>query len=376
MRIIYWIGGVGDKFGGLERYNVLLAEECKKRNYPLVIMHDKPNTIAQYSQRLIDAKTQFVVIGNTLRDPFHAIPNSLHFVKSWKPDIVHTHFVNPVVLPLLKILGIPLLYQTYHTGIDHRISLKTRVIRWMVQICTKRVLAVSERMKSDISKAGVHPSHIKTLPLGLSIRDFLEAASFSKEQIPPGYNDLNKKIVITVGRFFSEKGMRYVVEAAVEVVGKHPNVIWWFVGKDGPEKEYCVSLVMESGLADRIYFLGERNDVSFLMTRAYIQVVGSLYEGLPLMTLESSAFGVPTIGTQIGGLDEVVIDGITGILVPRCSSLALAEATLKLLDDKILRDIMGRAAKEHLWTNYNAEILVNELLDTYENDFDLLRKKK
>jgi glycosyltransferase involved in cell wall biosynthesis len=368
MRIIYWIGRVGDKFGSLERYNVLLAEACNQRGHEVIIMHDIPNTIPEYAQRLQSAKAELIVIGHTMDDPWHALPRAARLVRYWKPDVVHTHFVNPVALPVLKLMRVPLLYQTYHTGIDHAIAPKTRVIRWLVQSCTKRILAVSDRIRSDEIRAGVHPARIQTLPLGLYIRDFIASAVTCNQPTPPGYNDQKKKIVITVGRFSPEKGMVYVAEAAVEVAKKRPDVVWWLVGKDGPDKEAAWSLVQKSGVAGQICFLGQRNDVPSLMQKAYLQVVGSLFEGLPLMTLESSAFGVPTVGTKIGGLDEVVVDGVTGILVPRASSTALTEATLKLLNDNRLRDQYGQAAREHIYRHYDAERLVNDLLNMYEKD--------
>jgi glycosyltransferase involved in cell wall biosynthesis len=376
MRIIYWIGRVGDKLGSLERYNILLAEICNKRGHEIVIMHDKPNSVPEYAFRLQRGQAQFVVIGNTYDDPWHALPIAAGYVRSWKPNIVHTHFVNPLALPMLKLLRVPLIYQTYHSGIDHKIAYMTRLIRFMVQLCTKRVLAVSNRVRCDEIRAGIYANHIQVIPLGISIRDFLSSADKSSEPIPPGYHDHTKKIIITVGRFFPEKGMRYSVEAAVEVVKQRSDVIWWLVGKDGPEKDYALSLVHQSGLTDRIFFLGQRNDVPFLLQRAYIQVVGSLYEGSPLMALESSALGVPTVGTQIGGLDEVVLDRVTGILVPRCSGSDLAKATLRLLDDKSLRDQLGFKAREHLNNKYNAEKLVNDLVDMYEKDFNKLKGRR
>ena len=368
MRIAYWLGGVGDKFGSLERYNILLAEACLQRGHELVVIHDKPNTVSEYAERLCAARAELIVIGDTYACPRTALGNASRFIRSWKPDIVHTHFVNPLALPMLKLLGVPLLYQTYHTGIDHPICLRTRMIRCVVQLCTRRVLAVSERMRRDVIRAGVMARHARTLPLGLPIRDFLAATNFLGPQVPTGYNDPGIKIIITVGRFFPEKGMRYVVEAAVEVAKQRSDVLWWLVGRDGPEREYAYSLVRNSGQTERILFLGQRNDVPALMKKAYVQVVGSLYEGLPLMTLESSACGVPTVGTQIGGLDEVVLDGVTGILAPRCSGSALAEATLRLLDHRQLRDQFGQAARSHVEEHYDAEVLVRRLLDMYEAD--------
>lgn len=373
MRIIYWIGRIGDKYGSLERYNVLLAQACNQRGHELIIMHDIPNTVPEYAQHLCDAKAKLLVNENSYTNPLPSLFNAARLVKTWQPDVFHTHFVNPVALLMLKLLNVPLLYQTYHSGIVHKISLRKRIIRWGVQICTKRIFAVSNRVRKDEIRAGVNPSHISTLPLGLAIRNFHNSTEIINKPYPRGLNDPNKKIIITVGRFFPEKGMKYVVEAAIEVLQKHQDVFWWLVGIDGPEKEYSWSLVKQAELTKKILFLGQRNDVAALMKKSYLQVVGSIYEGLPLMALESSALGVPVVGTQIGGMDEAVINGKTGLLVPRCSGHALAVATLKLLNDKKLRDQLGLAAKKHVQEHFDAEKLVNDLLDIYEKDFNNTR---
>jgi len=219
-------------------------------------------------------------------------------------------------------------------------------------------------------RSGVRPHHIRTLYLGLSLRDFIASSNVCSGPIPNGHNGSKRKIVITVGRFSPEKGMRYVTEAAVNVLKQCPDVVWWLVGRDGPDQESAKSLVRESGLNERILFLGQRNDVPWLMQQAYAQVLGSLFEGLGLVAVESSVFGVPTVGTQIGGLDEVVLDGITGLLVPRASSSALAEATLRLLNDPELRNRLGEAARARAQKVFDSERLIDELLDMYESDLN------
>ena len=370
MRIIYWIGCIGDKYGSLERYNVLLAQACNQRGHDLIIMHDIPNTVPEYAQDLCDAKAKLLVNDHSYDNPLPSLLHAARLAKEWRPDVIHTHFVNPLALPMFKLLNVPLLYQTYHSGIVHKISLRKRIIKWGVQKCTRRIFAVSDRVRNDEIRAGVNPSHIFTLPLGLAIRDFLNSTEIINRPYPGGFNNPTKKIIFTVGRFFPVKGMRFVVEAAIEVLQKHQEVIWWLVGVDGPEKEYSLSLVEQAGLTRKILFLGQRNDVAALMKNSYLQVVGSLYEGLPLMALESSALGVPVVGTQIGGMDEAVLDEKTGLLVPKGSGHALAVATLELLDDEKHRDQLGLAAKKYVHDHYDAEKLVNDLLDFYEKDFN------
>jgi len=123
-------------------------------------------------------------------------------------------------------------------------------------------------------------------------------------------------------------------------------------------------------MLDRIDILGQRNDIPALLNGCNLQVVGSIFEGLGFMVLEAAACSVPTIGTNIGGLDEAILDGVTGLLVERCDSHALAAATNWMLEHPELMQLMGKAARKHVVKNFNAEIQVQKLLHLYKLDFD------
>src|SRR5262249_33526122 len=152
--------------------------------------------------------------------------------------------------------------------------------------------------------------------------------------------------------------------------GERPNVSWWLVG-DGPERRGLEELVNRAGLADRIRFLGIRNDAPYLMKKAYVHVLGSMYEGLPLVVLETAALGVPTVGTRVGGLDEAVVNGSTGLLVPRESSDALADGVKHVLDDPDLRERLGSAARQFVFEHFDSEALIDRLLNLYESDLNV-----
>ena len=105
-----------------------------------------------------------------------------------------------------------------------------------------------------------------------------------------------------------------------------------------------------------------------LIYQSEFQVVGSLSEGFGLMVLDAAACGVPTIGTRIGGLDETILDGETGILVDVRSAEALAQAALRLLDHPDERARMGQAARQHVLTNFDSEKHIARLLELFAQD--------
>jgi phosphatidylinositol alpha-1,6-mannosyltransferase len=98
--------------------------------------------------------------------------------------------------------------------------------------------------------------------------------------------------------------------------------------------------------------------------------VGSLSEGLGLMALEASASGVPTVGPNMPGLNEAIINGVTGVLVKPQSSDDLASATLKLIDDPILREKYSENGKKFVNDKFDSEKLIDKLLSLIEKDYD------
>jgi glycosyltransferase involved in cell wall biosynthesis len=366
VKIVFWVRA-GNKFGGLERYIVLFAEECQKRGHSFYLINEVENTSAEYLSRLKEYGAIQAVVGESCLDMPNVFSKAIHQIRAWNPDIVQLSFVSSMAIPLLKIAGVPLVYKTYNTGIDHPISLRTRGLSMLNNWFATRVLTVSERVRKDEIRAGIKPDKIITSYRGIPLKDY-ETKTCLSGPPPNGWDIPHYKKIITIGRFFHEKGMRYVTEAAIRVMKDKQDVVWWLVGVEGPESDICNQMIQESQMSDRIQVLGQRQDVIALLHRSYVQVVGSLYEGLPLMVIEASACGVPTIGTKIGGLDEVLIDGTTGILVDRYSSQQLAEATIWLLEHVDKRNEMGNAAKQFIQEKFNSAVHINRKIEMFEND--------
>jgi glycosyltransferase involved in cell wall biosynthesis len=168
--------------------------------------------------------------------------------------------------------------------------------------------------------------------------------------------------------------MLYSVAAAVEVLRRFPDVVWWVVGREGPDSPAAQQIIRQSGLETRLILLGERNDVPALLKQCCLQVVGSRSEGLPLMVVEASALGVPTVAPNIGGIDEAIRDGVTGILVSPGSAEELARGAIALLEDYGQRHAMGMRAVDYVLDRFDARRQTDRLLDLYELELAHLRR--
>lgn len=369
MKILYWAGHIGDKFGAYEKYILLFAKVCKVRGYQLIVLHEGPNNVSIYRNTLAELRTQYVSIPHTLKEANRGIRSAVSVIRRFRPDIVHFNFTNPLVMPLAKLLGIPLTYRTCHNGIQ-KVTVKTRLSRMMNNRFIDRFFAVSNRVRNDEVSAGVQKDKLFLNFLGLPIENYAEGnLATIDEPIPSAWDDPHTRRIITVGRFFPEKGMRFVTQVAIETIHKYPDVAWWMVGGDGPDYALCREMVNRSHLEDRILFLGQRNDVPALLKPSYIQVVGSLFEGLPLNVLESSLFGVPTVGPNIKGLDEALQDESTGFLVESRSVGSFIQAISILLENPGLRNNMGENARSYVVKNHDSAYWIEQLMNYYEQDF-------
>jgi glycosyltransferase involved in cell wall biosynthesis len=369
MKILYWVGHIGDKFGAYEKYVLLFAKVCKARGHKLIVLHEGPNNVQSYRNTLCELGAEYVSISHTLKNPIQGISSTIKVIRNFRPDIVHFNFTNPLVMPLAKILGVLLVYRTCHNGIP-KVTVKTQISRIMNNVFIDRFFAVSHRVWNDEIRAGVRKDKLFLNLLGLSIENYAEESlSMIHNPFPSGWNNTQTRKIITIGRFFPEKGMRLVTQIAIETMRRFSDVTWWMVGGVGPDYELCKDMVNRSQLENHILFLGQRNDVPALLKQTYIQVVGSLFEGLPLNVLESSLLGVPTIGPNIKGLDEAIQNDQTGFLLESRSVESFISAIGILLEDPSLRNRMGKNAKNYIIENHNSSCWIEQLMNFYERDY-------
>jgi glycosyltransferase involved in cell wall biosynthesis len=154
----------------------------------------------------------------------------------------------------------------------------------------------------------------------------------------------NHLVVGIVGRLHLIKGHTYFLQAAQKVLQEYKNVTFLVVG-DG---ELMKELKEESGrlgIDEKVIFMGYCDNVASVLKEVDIKVISSLSEGIPLTLFEAMAAGCPVVSTDVGGIKEILDDGVTGFLTPSKEPQAQAEKILLLLKDDALRERMSKAAK-------------------------------
>ncbi len=173
-------------------------------------------------------------------------------------------------------------------------------------------------------------------------------------------------VVGTAGRLVPVKDQRMLVGAVAELTNRHRQVIALIAG-EGPLLGDLQAQAAALGLGERVRFLGHRPDLERIFAAMDIFVLSSISEGLSNTILEAMASGLPVVATRVGGADELVVDGVTGLLVPPRSAEALADAIDQIASDPSGRKSMARSARRRAYDEFAIERMMQNYAALYES---------
>ncbi len=235
-----------------------------------------------------------------------------------------------------------------------------RVRRSLLRYAIRRadqVVVVSANLAAEVARLWP-PAADKTL----EIPNGVPVAEFGGPSRPPG----SAPYILSLARLNLLKGHDVLLQAFRTVADRVPQVRLLIAG-DGPERVRLRAVCLALGLKDRVTFVGEadRTRVRELLAGCELLVLSSWSEGLPIVALEAMASGKAVIGTEVGGIPEIVADGDTGLLVPPGDTDALSKAILRLLDDPEARGAMGRRGLAQVKSRYDFAQTVDRYLEVY-----------
>jgi len=236
-------------------------------------------------------------------------------------------------------------------------------------LLASNIIMVSDAIKEDYVGLGVKPEKILTIPLGIDIERYSKNEE-ARGRLRGEFGIDDKTVLIgTVSRAEPVKGLRYLVEAMPQVIRRVPGVMVLVVG-GGSQLDDLKKTAIELGIHDHVIFEGIREDIPEILSAIDIFVLPSISEGMPLALLEAMASGKPVIGSKVGGIPELIEDGLTGYLVPPGDPNRLAGSIVKLSVDHELMRSMGREARRKVEEKYNVKVQVERLVNLYEKQLN------
>ena len=206
---------------------------------------------------------------------------------------------------------------------------------------------------------------VRVVHNGVDLRKF--GRSVSGERIRQEFSIREEEDVVTiVGRLTEEKGHRFFLEAAQKVLAHTQTVRFLIVG-DGKLRNGLEALSRDLDIEEHVVFFGTRTDIPQILSASNVVVSSSLSEGFGRVIVEAMAMAKPVVGTRVGGVPEVIIDGVSGILVEPENSEEIADATLLLLKDPEHAREMGVAGFNRVKESFSIEKHVCEIEEIYES---------
>jgi glycosyltransferase involved in cell wall biosynthesis len=225
--------------------------------------------------------------------------------------------------------------------------------RWLLRRARATVVVLSPRMRAEVFERGFARASTVYIPNGVDTERFAPAER-------PAVDDEPAPLVVCVARLTYQKGGDVLLQAWREVREQLPGARLVLVGP-GPLLPQLERMASALGIAESVDFAGAREDVVAYWRRATLAVLPSRWEGMPNALLEAMACGLPCVATRVSGSEDVIRDGVNGVLVEPEDCHGLATALVALLRDPARARAYGRAARATITESY----ALDRILDQY-----------
>jgi glycosyltransferase involved in cell wall biosynthesis len=354
---------------GAEGHLLVLLPGLRARGLDarLWILVEPGNPLQEYVDRVqaSGVPVERIVIHHHL-DPglWRRLAARLHAVRA---DVVHTHLLHADFygIPAARRAGAPHVVSSRHNDDRFRYTWPMRLVNRRLWRQVDAGIAISEAIRQfSIKVEGAPATCVHTIHYGLDpgsitaprdARQVLRAALSIPADAP---------VAGSVCRLTGQKGLLYGIRGFARMADRVPDAHYAIAG-DGPLRRDLEAEAQALGLADRVHFLGWRDDAHAVLAALDVLLAPSLWEGFGLVLLEAMALNVPIIGTRVSAIPEVVVDGETGWLIPPRDATAVAAALSDALTHPAARGERGANGRRRLENHFTAEKMIESTLALY-----------
>ena len=293
-----------------------------------------------------------------------------------RADVVHAHMYRAETVATRAVLALaeighrrPYLVSTVHSS-RVRSSEDQTMLRELTPHMD-RLIAVSRAIQHKLVDEERTTVPVSLIYNGVDLKryDDLEACCTLPEEygMEPG-----SQIVGVVARLEPEKGHPTLLEAWPMVLRAVPDVYLLIVG-EGSRRDALEAQARELQIAHRVVFTGRRDDVPAVTAALDVAVLPSYREAQGLSVLEAMALSRPVVASNVGGIPEMIDDGVSGLLVPPHDAEALANAIIRLLQDHPYADMLARAGHDLVHDRFCIELMVGAIESIYDEGASVIR---
>lgn len=358
--------------GGMENGLVNLINHMPIEKYRHAVISLTEST--SFSERI---RRDDVELFSLHKKPGHdlGLPVRLwRLLRRLRPSIVHTRNLASVEAVVPAVLaGVPGRVHGEHGRDLQDVDGTKRRYRWLRRILSPlvhRFIALSRELETYLVDAiGVAPSNVARIINGVDTARFRPVAGERRPLPPEAALETPGRVVIgSVTRMQEVKDPLTLARAFAKMVndGSAPRAVLVMIG-DGPLLERVRDELRDAGLERHVWLAGAREDVPELLQTFDVFALSSRVEGISNTVLEAMSSGLPVVATRVGGNDELVLDGVTGALVPARSPEALAGVLARYVNDVELRRSHGAAGRERAVHEFALDRMVTRYTEVYDD---------
>ena len=357
-------------FGGGERFAIEIATRLDHERFDSVLCatRARPDEELDASEPLAAAMVEasgirLMELGRRSGVDLRAWLPLLRLLRRERFDVVHSHKFGSNVWGTLigRLAGVPVIVAHEHSWSFDGKPVRRLLDRELIGRGSDVIVAVSAQDRRNmIELEGVRPEKVLLVPNGIPRRGATGADVRAELGIPA-----DAPVIGAVGGLRPEKALDLLIRAAAPLLQEIAQLRLLIAG-EGPEKERLRELARQAGVADRVMLIGFRHDVPDVLGALDVAVSSSVSEGSPLAVMECMEAACPIVATRVGGVPDLIDDGIHGVLVRSGDAEGLTAALRRMLADPQAARRMGERARERCLREFDVDLVVRRFESLYE----------
>ena len=283
-------------------------------------------------------------------------------VKDQKIELIHAHTRVAAVTAALVSAATGVPYVTTCHGF-----FKQRLGRLLCGCWGRKVVAISEAVKQHLtSDFGIPEDKVALIYTGIDTAEFSKDLSGEeKAKVRSRFALGEGPIIGAIGRLSPIKGQEVLLRAGKSIFKGFPESKILLIG-DGPDEQHLRDLARELGIEKNVVFAKSVDRTKEALSIMDVFVLPSIKEGLGLSLIEAMACGRPCAASRIGGIENVIEDGKSGLLFKAGDAEGLAAAVKRILGDKVIRDIVSRNGREKALKDFDIDRMATKMERLYK----------
>ena len=349
--------------GGVSNYVLTLSCGLKKKGHNIFVASSGGELLERFLENGIN---YFKIPIRTKKEIGFKVYLSfrllLKFVRENKIDIIHSNSRTTQVLACLLERKTSLAHVYTCHGF-----FRPNFTRKMFPCWGRKVIAVSEAVAENLTtEFKLAAQRVVMIHNGIDLERFSPALLDTKTQLATKqeFGLKGGPIIGIIGRLSDVKGHTYLIEAFKNILSAFPHAQLLIVG-EGPMENRLKKFVKKNNLMGNTFFIPTVKETAGALSIMDVFVMPSLKEGLGLALMEAMASGLPVVGSNVGGIKNLIKDKVNGLLVEPENSKGIAEAILELLKNPDEAALLGKAARDFIRENFSQEKMVDLTEEEY-----------